>query len=176
MAEDDASRRYGAINPNPLTCASLHCCKCDDLILSVLYGTVRGDKHLLLSTEHWRDCEWVGDQPLHRQGPGGLKQIAPAPDCLPFKCLPAEMCKTVPSTLLAKHDVEKIKTIRPLNTSLNPLQENRQPRNSEGRRKGRRDEPRADRPEVYAHMEKVKQLLFFIKRSTMIMLCSIATF
>lgn len=62
------------------------------------------------------------------------------------------MCTTVPSTLLAKHDVEKIKTIRPLNTSLNPLQENRQPRaGREGRGETSREQTGRN---VYAHMEK----------------------
>lgn len=96
------------------------------------------------------------------KGPGGLIQIAPAPGCLPFKCLPAEMCTTVPSTLLAKHNVEKIKTIRPLNTSLNPLQGNRQPRKSGGRRGGGGEvELGADRPEVYVHTEKSKAVVIF---------------
>lgn len=70
------------------------------------------------------------------------------------------MCTTVPSTLLAKHDVEKIKTIRPLNTSPEPTSRKQTTENSEGRRGGG-DELSAYKPAVSANMGKVPKKVFF---------------
>lgn len=38
------------------------------------------------------------------------------------------------------------------------------------------EEEEEDRPEVYAHMEKVKQLIFFITGSAVIIRCNISAF
>lgn len=122
---------------NLLTCVRLNCSKCGGLYGRCLAPSdVIGTYCCRLYADGTADG-WETNRSIDR-GQGGLIQIVPAPGCLPFKCLPAEMCSTVPSTLLAKHNVEKIKTIRPLNTSLNQLQGNRQPRNSKGRRRSRR--------------------------------------
>lgn len=142
---------------SPVRASSTHH-KCADLHGPFTVPSPGSDRHLgavdcggsLGSVDAWETLRSIDKRGRWRRGRGALIQIAPAPRCLPFKCLPAEMCTTVASTLLARHNVEKIKTVRPLNTSLNPLQGSRQA----GRRKRRRRERL--RAEVYVHMETRK--------------------